>query len=80
MPFSPGNGTEFLVELRVDEARVRVVLHQVKHLLLGRQETRQAGQTQALDDSVLRLVVQVDLQPNIETRTTVSLCTIRMIT
>lgn len=64
LPLSPGNGTKFLVELRVDEARVRVVLHQAEHLLLGQQETRQAGQTQALDDSIFRLVVQVDLQPN----------------
>lgn len=57
----------------MDEARVRVVLHQAEHLLLGQQETRQAGQTQALDDSIFRLVVQVDLQPNRDKNTNKSL-------
>lgn len=61
--FSPSRSRQqFIVELRVDEPRVGVVLHQAVDFLLGREKAGHVGLLEILDDFVFGVKVQVDLQ------------------
>ena len=56
-----GRGTQFFVEVGVDEPGVAVVLHQAVDPPLCRQEAALAGLAEALRDGVLGAEIQIDL-------------------
>lgn len=60
----PGRVAQFPVEVGVNEAWVRVVLHQAVDLPLSCQEDVDVGLLEALHDGVLGVEVQVYLQPD----------------